>query len=98
MATTQEVKAMEDRNSDSKGDNLPDLKTMMEEIKKLKMENEEFKKRQRPVYFEVNEKGAISAHGIGKFPCTLYKSQWLRILEREEDLKKFISIHEDELN
>jgi hypothetical protein len=75
-----------------------EVKVMMEELKRLKTENDNFKKRQKPIHFEVNEKGAIAVHGIGKYPCNLYKSQWLRILERSEDLKQFIKDHESELN
>jgi regulator of replication initiation timing len=75
-----------------------EIKAMMEEIKRLRMENDDFKKRQKPVHFEVNEKGAIAVHGIGKFPCNLYKTQWLRILEKSEDLKQFIKDNESSLN
>jgi hypothetical protein len=75
-----------------------DIRAMVEEIKRLKTENDDFKKRQKPVHFEVNERGAIAVHGIGKFPCNLYKSQWLRILERAEDLKQFIKDNESMLN
>jgi len=28
----------------------------------------------------VSEKGGVSLHGMGRFPVTLYKEQWLRIL------------------
>jgi len=77
---------------------MDDLKFMMEEIKRLRLENEEFKKRQRPVSFAVNEKGAISVSGIGKFPFTLFKNQWERVLEKKEELLEFIEEHKSELN
>ena len=77
---------------------MDDLKFMMEEIKRLRLENEEFKKRQRPVSFAVNDKGAISVSGIGKFPFTLFKNQWERVLEKKEELLEFIEEHKSELN
>jgi len=67
-----------------------ELQALRDEINRLRVENEEFKKRQRPVTFEVNEKKQVAVHGIGKHPCSLYKNQWLRIIERVDDLKQFI--------
>jgi hypothetical protein len=29
---------------------------------------------------KVSEKGALSLYGMGRFPVTLYKEEWLRIL------------------
>lgn len=77
---------------------MDDLKFMMEEIKRLRLENEEFKKRQRPVSFAVNDKGAISVSGIGKYPFTLFKNQWERVLEKKDELLEFIEEHKSELN
>lgn len=39
---------------------------------------------------KVSDKGAVSVYGLGRFPVTLYKEQWTRLLERTEDIKKFI--------
>ena len=104
MATIAEIQAMNGRKS-GEGSSVSavpegknDLHTMMEEIKRLRMENEEFKKRQRPVSFSVSDKGAISVHGIGKYPFTLYKVQWERILDKSADLRQFIKDHEIELS
>lgn len=75
-----------------------EIRAMVEEIKKLKSENEEYKKRVRPVTFEVSERGAISVFGLGKNPQTLYKIQWERILENSDQLKKFIADNKAHLN
>ena len=85
-------------NAAADGLAMDDLKFMMEEIKRLRLENEEFKKRQRPVSFSVNDKGAISVSGIGKFPFTLFKNQWERVLEKKDELLEFIEEHKSELN
>lgn len=95
MATSQEIRALEDGRKSVGSD---DIKAMLDEIKRLKNENEEIKKRQRPVTFAVSDKGGVSVHGIGKFPFTLYRTQWERILEKSDELKAFMQEHEFELN
>lgn len=77
---------------------VDDIKAIMEELKQLRMENSELKKRQRPITFSVTERGAVSMNGLGKYPVTLYKVQWERIISNIAPLQDFISEHEDELN
>lgn len=97
MATKEEVNAMlggkgaEQMSAD-------DIKAMMEEFKKLKAENDEFKRRQRPVTFSITEKGAVAVNGIGKYPFSLFRSQWERVLEHSEQLKRFMKDNEMQLN
>ncbi len=45
---------------------------------------------------KVSEKGALSIYGMGKFPVTLYKAQWERLLEEGQvaTIKAFISANE----
>lgn len=50
------------------------------------------------VSFKVSEKGAVSVYGLGRFPVTLYKEQWERLLAVIPSLKDFISAHEAELS
>lgn len=33
------------------------------------------------ISFKVSEKGAVSVYGLGRFPVTLYASQWRRLLD-----------------
>lgn len=47
-------------------------------------------KRSANLEFKVSEKGAVSVYGMGRFPVTLYYEQWTRLLERADDLKKFM--------
>ena len=47
--------------------------------------------------FKVSEKGALSIYGMGRFPVTLYKEQWLKLLNVAEDIKKFINENNDRL-
>lgn len=74
------------------------LQALMNEIKRLKTENEEFKRRQKPLTFSVSDRGAISIHGLSKNPQTLYKAQWEKILDRADDLRKFMAENKDRLD
>lgn len=42
------------------------------------------------VAIKVSTKGAISVYGLGRFPVTLYASQWETLLGRGEEIKQFI--------
>jgi hypothetical protein len=61
------------------------------ELERLRAENEKLKQQQsRGLNFKVSEKGAVSVYGLGRFPVTLYKEQWLRLLEVAGEIKTFI--------
>ena len=76
---------------------------MQEELEKLRAENDILKKKQeqsargRELSLKVSQKGAVSLYGMGRFPVTLYKEQWVRLLDFSEQIRKFISDHEGEL-
>jgi len=46
---------------------------------------------------KVSEKGAVSVYGMGRFPVTLYKEQWLRLLGMSDDIRSFITANEAKL-
>jgi hypothetical protein len=74
-----------------------------EELAKLRRENEALKAQvaqksgAREISFKVSEKGAVSVYGLGRFPVTLYKEQWERLLGRADEIKKFIVDNQDKL-
>ena len=71
---------------------------MKEELERLRAENDRLKKRSaRGVTLKVSEKGALSVYGLGRFPVTLYKEQWLRLLDMNEDIRSFIRENEGTL-
>jgi hypothetical protein len=39
---------------------------------------------------KVGEKGGLSVYGLGRFPVTLYKEQWIRLLDHAEEIKAFL--------
>lgn len=63
------------------------------EVERLKKENEELKQNRRgaAVSMKVSPKGALSVYGLGRFPVTLYKEQWEKLLGQSEDIKAFIT-------
>jgi hypothetical protein len=62
------------------------------ELDRLKQENERLKNRQtRGVSLKVSEKGGVSVYGLGRFPVTLYKEQWLKLLDMADELRAFIA-------
>ncbi len=61
------------------------------EIEKLRAENDQLKNKSvRGLSLKVSEKGAVSLYGVGRFPVTLYKEQWIKILGMKEEIEAFI--------
>jgi hypothetical protein len=61
------------------------------EIERLRAENERLKnKGVRGLSLKVSEKGAVSLYGVGRFPVTLYKEQWTKILAMAPEIEAFI--------
>jgi len=80
-----------------------DNKEMLEQIAKLTAENEALKSRaegtkDRALSFKVSQKGACSVYGVGRFPVTLYKQQWLKLFTNIEAIKAFIQANETTLS
>jgi len=65
------------------------------EIERLRAENEALKRPTRgQLSLRVSEKGAVSVYGLGRFPVTLYKEQWEKLLSMAEEIKSFITENE----
>lgn len=47
---------------------------------------------------KVSEKGAVSLYGMGRFPVTLYGSQWDRLIENIEQVKAFLEMNRASLS
>jgi len=68
------------------------------ELERLRAENELLKKAGRSkLAMKVSEKGALSVYGMGRFPVTLYKEQWLRLIGMADDIKAFIEANQANL-
>lgn len=65
---------------------------MKAELERLRAENEALKARTtKGVSLKVSEKGGVSVYGMGRFPVTLYKEQWLKLLDMGDDIRRFIA-------
>jgi len=68
------------------------------EIERLRAENEHLKgQRGSRATLKVSDKGGVSVYGLGRFPVTLYKEQWGKLLDMADDIRAFIKEHEAEL-
>ena len=46
---------------------------------------------------KISEKGGLSVYGLGRFPVTLYKEQWTRLLDYGEEIRKFLQANDQQL-
>ena len=60
------------------------------EIERLRAENEALKKPRGQVYLKVSEKGGLSVYGMGRFPVTLYREQWEKLLGMADEIRNFM--------
>jgi hypothetical protein len=68
---------------------------MKAELERLRSENVALKKgASSDIRMKVSEKGAVSIYGMGRFPVTLYKEQWLKLLDMSSDIRAFIAANE----
>jgi len=68
------------------------------ELERLRNENAALKKgASSGIRLKVSEKGAVSIYGMGRFPVTLYKEQWLKLLDMSADIRAFIAANEAQL-
>jgi hypothetical protein len=71
---------------------------MKAELERLRQENAALKKGTASgLRLKVSEKGAVSVYGMGKFPVTLYKEQWLRLLDVADEIRAFIAANNAQL-
>lgn len=71
---------------------------MKAELERLRAENAQLKNKSNAgLSIKVSEKGAVSLYGMGRFPVTLYKEQWLRILANAALIEAFIQENDAKL-
>ena len=71
---------------------MPSEEELQAEIQRLRAENETLKKPavRGQMSLKVSEKGALSVYGLGRFPVTLYREQWEKLLGMSEEIRRFI--------
>jgi len=72
-----------------------------EKLARLEAENQALKKQvdRKPgeLRLKVSEKGGLSIYGLGRFPVTLYKEQWNRLLEHADEIREFLKYNDQQL-
>ena len=72
---------------------------LMAELELLREENAKLRAgRAKAMGFKVTDKGGLSVYGLGRFPVTLYRGQWERLLAKAEDIKAFIEANKAQLS
>jgi hypothetical protein len=70
----------------------------LSEVERLRAEIAALKRASsRGLTLKISEKGGLSVYGLGRFPVTLYKEQWVRLLDLADDIRAFIKANEDSL-
>lgn len=68
------------------------------ELERLRTENDALKKTSaRGLSLKVSEKGALSVYGLGRFPVTLYKEQWTKLLGMSDEIRVFMKVNDASL-
>jgi hypothetical protein len=68
------------------------------EVERLRAENEALRKGgAKGTSLKVSDKGGVSVYGLGRFPVTLYKEQWLKLLDMADQIRTFIQENEPRL-
>jgi hypothetical protein len=68
-----------------------------EELKARLAELETKQQRTGSISFKVSDKGGVSVYGLGRFPVTLYYEQWIKLLDRAQDLRDFLEENKSKL-
>ncbi len=70
------------------------------ELERLRAENAALKAstiKRGAISLKVSEKGGVSVYGLGRFPVTLYKEQWTKLLDLADEIRAFIKAHDKDL-
>ena len=70
-------------------------------LARLEAENQALKQQveRKPgeLRLKVSEKGGLSIYGLGRFPVTLYKEQWTRLLDQADEIREFLKANDQQL-
>jgi hypothetical protein len=75
---------------------VDEFKAMKEEIERLRKENAEMKK-STGLNILVTERKQVGIV-FGTYTCRMYKSQWIKVFDNMEQVKKFITDNDEKLD
>ncbi len=68
------------------------------ELERLRAENTALKTSSSTgLSLKVSAKGGVSIYGLGRFPVTLYKEQWEKLLAITDDIRAFLQENDAQL-
>ncbi len=68
------------------------------ELERLRAENEQLKqKSSHAMSLKISDKGGVSVYGLGRFPVTLYKEQWVKVLDMADEIRAFLKENDAKL-
>jgi hypothetical protein len=71
---------------------------MKQELERLRAENSALKQTSaKGLSMKISEKGGLSIYGLGRFPVTLYKEQWKKLLGLKDDILAFLEANDAKL-
>jgi len=71
---------------------------MKQELERLRAENAALKQTSaKGLSMKISEKGGLSIYGLGRFPVTLYKEQWKKLLDLKDDIMAFLVANDAQL-
>ena len=77
---------------------MSDDEDLKAELERLRSENAALKRETSAgIRMKVSEKGGVSVYGMGRWPVTLYKEQWLKLLNMADKIRAFIAANEGQL-
>jgi hypothetical protein len=78
-------------------DETPEQKLARLEAENRALKEQMEQRKPGQLRLKVSEKGGLSVYGLGRFPVTLYKEQWARLLDHAEEIKKFLQDNDQQL-
>lgn len=74
------------------------FESIEQELAFLREQNQKLRQAQHTgLGMKVSTKGALSVYGLGRFPITLYKSQWATLIDRLPAIQEFIKANGEQL-
>jgi hypothetical protein len=69
---------------------------MNPELERLRAENERLKSKEAraTLTMKASDKGGLSVYGLGRFPVTLHKEQWQKLLSHAADIQAYLAAND----
>jgi hypothetical protein len=83
--------------ADPKSSNIAELQAMIAALQEQNGTLKAQAAKRNTLACKVGEKGGCCVIGLGRFPVSLYRDQWVRLIEFAPEITKFMEAHAAEL-